>query len=105
MEELYYNKKKLYLLRAKKLRELFNEFYLKTVSFGPKGMELHQIAQNDSKLLADFMDMCETNEDLIFTIRLMNSIMYVQDPTNQEVVQTLMDDIALNSNDKGFGSK
>ena len=32
-------------------------------------------------------------------------MMYIQDPTNQEVVQKLLDDIELNSKDVGRGSK
>ena len=71
MEELYINKKKDYLLNAKKLREKINELSFKVANFGNKGINLFKLAQNDLKLVFDFAQMCELDEDIIFMVRAM----------------------------------
>lgn len=105
MKEIYDGKKRNYLLRAKKLREQFNQFYLKVLSSSKKGMDLYRVAETNPELLNDFANLCENNDDVIFLVRLATAMMYVQDPTNKDVVQELLADIELNSENYSHGSK
>jgi len=100
MKDLYNNKKKIYLSKIKNIREKFEQLYLKTIALGPKGTELYEIARNDKELHDDFKDICENNEDVIFMIRLMNALLYVKDPENEEIMEKLIDDINLTKAEK-----
>ena len=79
-------------ITSKKFREIFNQFYFKTIKFGPKAIELHQIAQSDPELLHDYITMCEANEDAIFLNRLMIAVLCAQDPKKEEVLNKLLDE-------------